>query len=626
VTTDLYQSRYISVLSEPRLYDILSDLGQLEAQNYSSDTLEEVAARGNVNHILTGSFTRAGDITRMSVTLHDAATGEVIASHQLAGTGDEGFYTMVDELTPWIKSRFALSRSVIASDIDRRVGEITTAQPEALKFYVEGRKLHMDQDYRESIASMEKAVALDPGFAMAYRSMAMSYGNLRMRNERGEYIRKAMALAERLPERERLQIEGDFYNESEETYDKAIEAFERLLELYPDALNAYNNLGLLYDNMGETQTAIHWYEESMRHGDSSLIVYTNLSDGYRRADQYDKAEELLRSYLRDYSDDPRIYRDLSLQYIHTGELDRAQAELDKAFLLDPTNYANFQRQGDILRFRGELAGAEAEYRKLFELREPLARIIGTFGIISLHYQKGQYTDVLTTWNDLREFILGFNQPRWNARGHIGISGLYLRTHRSREAIQEAEEAFAAAAGINYRPYMQEALFLKCLAYTQMNALPDAERTAAELKTLVDEGKNRSAIRWFYHASGEIALRKGNRARAIELFRQSIALLEYGPLAQSAFHLEPLARAYFESGEMENAKKEYEHISRLTSGRATDSDIFAKSFYMLGRIYEQQEERENAIEHYERFLELWKNADPGLVEVEDAKARLAALRQ
>ena len=626
VTTDLYQSKYINVLSVPRLYDILSDLGQLEAQNYSSDTLIEVASRGNVNHILTGSFMRGGDVFRLSVTLHEAATGDVVASEQLQGTGDEGFYTMVDELTPWVKSQFDLSRSMIAEDIDRHVREITTASPEALKFYVQGRELHLNKEYRESLAVMGKAVAIDPDFAMAYRSMAVSLGNLRLYNERGKYIRKAMALSERLPDRERLQIQGDYYSEAEETYDKATEAFERLLKLYPDALNAYNNLALIYDRTGETKKAIHWYEESIRHGDSSVTIHTNLSAVYRRADMYDKAEELLRGYLRDYSEDPEIYLDLSLQYINRGDLDRAQAELDKAFLLDPTLYEIIARQGDILWHRGELAGADTEYRKLLELKEPVAYIRGSFGIVNLYYLRGRYGDVLDLWTSVSEFILSFNQPRWEARGHLEFSNLYYRTGRSQEAVERADEAYAAAAKVSYRPSMIQALFMKCLAEAQMDALVEAEGTADELKVLIESGRYRSAIQMFYHASGEIELQRGDYGRAIELFQQSISQLEYGPLDYPAFSLEPLARAYFESGDLGNAQKEYERISNLIAGIGGDGDIYAKSFYMLGGIHEELDEIEQAIEYYDRFLDLWKDADPGLTEVEDARVRVAALKR
>ena len=93
----------------------------------------------------------------------------------------------------------------------------------------------------------------------------------------------------------------------------------------------------------------------------------------------------------------------------------------------------------------------------------------------------------------------------------------------------------------------------------------------------------------------------------------------------ALFLWSLADAYFRSGDLENAQKHYEKITKLTSGRLWDGYLYAKSFYMLGKIAEQKSWPGKAIEHYEKFLDLWKEADPGQPEVEDAKKRLVALK-
>jgi tetratricopeptide (TPR) repeat protein len=92
----------------------------------------------------------------------------------------------------------------------------------------------------------------------------------------------------------------------------------------------------------------------------------------------------------------------------------------------------------------------------------------------------------------------------------------------------------------------------------------------------------------------------------------------------AFFIDPLARAYYETQDLEKAQQEYERIILLTSGRLSRGDIYVKSFYMLAKIYEQKDWEGKAIEHYEKFLDLWKDADPGLPEVEDARKRLAEL--
>jgi tetratricopeptide (TPR) repeat protein len=126
----------------------------------------------------------------------------------------------------------------------------------------------------------------------------------------------------------------------------------------------------------------------------------------------------------------------------------------------------------------------------------------------------------------------------------------------------------------------------------------------------------------YHLKGKIKLQKGNQSQAVDFSKQALALLGYGPLTIDAGYINTLALAYYQSGELNQALSEYERITSLTAGRLERGDIYAKSFYMLGRIYEQQGDTAKAKENYEKFLDLWKDADPGMTEVEDAKKRVA----
>jgi tetratricopeptide (TPR) repeat protein len=80
-----------------------------------------------------------------------------------------------------------------------------------------------------------------------------------------------------------------------------------------------------------------------------------------------------------------------------------------------------------------------------------------------------------------------------------------------------------------------------------------------------------------------------------------------------------------NGDLEAAQREYENILTLTTGRLSNGDLYVKSYYQLGKICEQKGDTAKAIENYEKFLDLWKDADPGIAEVEDARKRLAGLK-
>jgi tetratricopeptide (TPR) repeat protein len=110
-------------------------------------------------------------------------------------------------------------------------------------------------DDRKAVQFYERAVAIDPQFATAYRSMATAYAKMRYESEGKEWLQKAIELKDRVSERERFQIQGDFYTASVKTHDKAIEAYNKLLELYPDDLIGNENLGILYFNIEEWDKA-----------------------------------------------------------------------------------------------------------------------------------------------------------------------------------------------------------------------------------------------------------------------------------------------------------------------------------------------------------------------------------
>ncbi|MDH5384654.1 MAG: tetratricopeptide repeat protein, partial [Candidatus Aminicenantes bacterium] len=122
----------------------------------------------------------------------------------------------------------------------------------------------------------------------------------------------------------------------------------------------------------------------------------------------------------------------------------------------------------------------------------------------------------------------------------------------------------------------------------------------------------------------------NYSKAIEYFTEAISLLPYqygmDPFTNDqANFVEHLASAFYESGDMERAREEYEKILTFTMGKLYSGDIYARSLYWLGRIYEEKGQKSKAIENYEQFLDLWKDADPGFPEVDDARKRLAGLQ-
>ncbi len=629
---DLSQSKYIDTLSGERLFQILSDLNQLEAESYSSDTLTQVAAQGGVNHILVGNYAKAGDIIRINVTLQQARTYKTLASEGVEGKGEESIFSMVDELTKKIKANFELSPEEIADDIDREVGNITTNSPEAYKYYVEGRKYHLKDESRQSIALMEKAIEIDPDFAMAYRSLAMSYNNLGLLSERNKYMQKALESSNRISDRERYRIQGDFYASSEETYDKAIEAYDKLLELYPEDSIGNHNQGLLYLRLEDWDKAIERYEVCRRVKARFTPSYGQLAISYRAKGLYEKAKEVLEFYLNNVSDDSSIHQQLAHDYLHQEKYNLALAEIDKAFTLDPTHVFSFYLKGLISYYKEDFAKAEEEYQKLLEQAEPRSSYFGRNGLTYLYLLQGKFEkakDTLKLGIELtKRWGINWVESEW----HSSLAFVHLKSGNPEEALKESNEAWRFAIEAE-QPYLQRrALFLKGYAHLEMKSLDKAQNVAGELREFIEKGMHRKSIRYYHLLMCMLELKRENFSKAVEYLKEALSLMSYqnsllSPILRDdqALFIEPLAFTYYKTGNLEKAQEEYERITLLISGRLPYGDIYAKSFYMLGKIYQEMGMNEKAVENYEKFLALWKDADPDIREVSEAKAQLASLR-
>jgi serine/threonine protein kinase/predicted Zn-dependent protease len=625
--SDLTQSKHIGVLSSDRLFSILRKLNLLESRSYATEDLREVAVQGRVSHILQGVMTKAGENFRINITIQDASTGELIGSETAEGEGQESFHLMVDELTPKIKANFELKAEEIASDIDLNVGTITTSSPEAYKYYSEGRKYHDTGEFKKSISLMERALEIDSEFALAYRSMAMSYSNLGYGSKRKELLKKAFELKDRLSTGERYLIQGEYYRESEKTYDIAIEAYNELLDLYPTHRTGNVNSGLLYSNLEEWDKAIERYEALIQDKDESYYAYVNAADAYMAKGMYDKATEILEFYLNNFSDSAIIHGYLAFNYYCQGKNDLALVEADKAFSLAPTDYFNFMAKGDIYWYTEDFVKAEKEYQKLLESDEKAAQLNGRALLKALYLMQGKFEESQEQVKQGLELAEKIGETGWEGSFHFFLGYSYLRTGNPEEALREFDKIWSMAIEEGRLRRQRGALYWRGITYLKMGSIDKAQEVAEELKEMIENAMNRKEIRSYYHLMGCIDLERENFSQAIESFNKAISFLPFQSLEYDnhALFIDSLALAYYRSGNLEKALEEYERITILTTGRKHYGDIYTKSFYMLGKIYEQQGDTAKAIEHYKKFLELWKDADPGIAEVDDARERLAGLK-
>jgi tetratricopeptide (TPR) repeat protein len=538
---------------------------------------------------------------------------------------------MVDDLTKQIKAAMDLTEQQIASDLDKNLGQITSPNAEALRYYLEAKRFHWKGEYRQAIPLLERAVALDPAFILAYEALGSAHYDLYELAENDAIIAKTLDLIKRFPDRvtdrDRYLIEGRhfYWDLSDQFWPDALERLGKILGIDPEDTQANYDLGCIYQDLELWDKALTHFEVCLKNKFEYFEAYARMAEAYLAKGMPDKGREAIEYYLMNIVDSAAGHIRLSDHFLRQGEMGAAREEAEQAVILDPMDWKNIDQAGSIALLEGDLDRAEKEYSRLVNGKETGAVYAGLIGLGNLYLLEGKFSRVGPLWTSLVEQLHRAGEKWVESYIHCGLASSYVRSGDWGKALEECQKAWAIALELDDLFLERRALFLKGLACLGSGRIPEAEKVAEEFKAVNARGMRKDVdIRVYDHLRGRIELERKNYDRAIPLLKKAVDSLPYGPLAADANYIDPLALAHFRAGDVAKAQAEYERIMALTTGRRSYGDIYAKSFYMLGRIFEQKGDAAKARSNYERFLDLWKGADPGLPEVDDARKRLAGL--
>ena len=631
LTIDLMQSKYLNVLPNDRFVQIMNQLELKEKGNYSRDVLEKVAYWGVVEHIIQGRYFKDEDDFRISLQIQKTGSWEIIGSASLSGTVDLHI-RMVDELTPKIKSYFNLSVEDIAKDIDLDIGQITTESAEAFTHYIEGVKRWASGFSITAMESFKKAIDIDPQFGMAHVFLMRRYLTRLLHHKAREHVEKALSLAERLTERERNFVKAEAFLEGllEDPGGKfggAEESYKRILELYPEDWLANYYLGELYLlGMEEWEKARELFLENRRNKVDFVRNYQYLATTYEFEGLYDEAIETYNYYLDNFSNSSRLRERLASAYLCKGQLDMALEKVNKALSLTQSTGGNWLK-GAILMCMEDWLKAEGEFLRLISEGKEYAPLVGLEGIGHMLRTKGKLK------KSVEQYEEGLRKARIEKYGDYVAIFLHHLAYTNfqqgnfKKALNDCDKALELPTGQRRQVRFQ---FLKGYIYIRGGSITDAQDAAEDIKNLLVNDVDNKLIRYYFLLMGLIECGKNNYKNAEKYQTQALSLLPFPHYyAQRwddhAVFFDALGRTYLQSGELDKAQKQYERIISLTEGRLNFGIIYARSYYILGQIFEQKDWKGKAIENYEKFLDLWKDADPGIPEVEDARKRLVGLK-
>jgi serine/threonine protein kinase/Flp pilus assembly protein TadD len=611
--TDLSESQYMNVVSSQRLYDILKLLGREGEKVIDRNVATEVATKARAKWMLLGNILQIEPEIILTSQLVDVASGKVAASERVDGETGENIFSMVDRLTVEVKSDLSLPAAA-QSEPDRPVAEVTTHSPEAYRYYLEGVDYGWKFYFADAAKSLEKAIELDSTFVMAYYRLA----GVR-RSEARSLLAKAMTYADKVSWKERHYVRSAYAFYSGD-YAQAVDGLQKIIQRYPDEKEAFWTIGYIYGQI------LQQPEEGIRHLNKAIeidplykIAYNQLAYAYDEIGNFDKSIWAINKYISLAPDEANPYDSRGDLYAYNGRLEQAIESYRKASEMKP-GYST-EKLGHMYLFNRQYAKAESCYKALASSSGKATRSLGRTELAYVPLYQGKFEEALEVLDDgIAADRMEGTEKGQNAYKHFLKASIYLEDKNPGLALREAEICVdILKEAYPHDPVKMRDLYTYILA--ESGKITEAEEVARALKKDIEE-KNPTAMYAYWLASGAIEWAKGNTETAITHVERARKEAP-SPLFYIQF---PLAKAYLESGRLGEAVTEFEKVlSRYDSQRALSTIWAVKAHYLLGLAYEKSGWSKKAIQQYEQFLDIWKDADPGIPEVEDAKQRLEALK-
>ncbi|NDQ56017.1 MAG: protein kinase [Acidipila sp.] len=570
----LEQSPYLNVFSDAKARHTLTLMGKPADERITVDTAREICQRNGVKALLSGSIASLGSQYVVTLDAIKAATGDTLAEVQGQADSKEQVLKALDTATSQLRGKLGESLASIQK-FDKPLEEATTSSLEALKSFSLGDVKHSNGDDLGAIPFYKHAIELDPNFALAYARMGTVYGNYGQAGLAEEYRKKAFELKDRASELERLYITSHYYADSGQL-EKGIAAYELYKQTYPRDVTPYVNLAVTYVlQLGEFEKALENAQKAIQVDPEESRGYDNSARAYVGLNRLDDAKAILKAALKHNA--AFVYLHDNLAYIAYVQGDMATMENEEALLhaQPDLEMGVFVRHGDIAASRGQLRRAEDFYEKVRQIARRLNFKDGEAGVLA-----GQ---------------------GW-ALANFGYS---------KQAVETVNAALGISQGYNIKLFAAAVL---ALAGENKKAL---ELSAAVAKERPDDTLAQAVTVPFVQAVA--ALNGGNSKKAIELLNSATPYDKVNTAVKYARGL-----AYLKMGQGSEAAQEFQKILSIHNYAATDL-LLSMAHLGLARSYALQGDIAKSRTAYQDFFALWKDADPDIPILLQAKAEYAKLK-
>ncbi len=555
-------------------------MGRPAGDRLTPEVTREVCQRTNSKAMLAGSIAGLGSQYVIGLKAVDCETGDVLAEAQEQAGGKEAVLKALGAAAVSLRKKLGESLGSVQK-YATPVEEATTSSLEALKAYSLGVKTAYAKSTTAARPFIQRALDLDPSFAMAYAWMGMSYFVLNEGGRGAEYTRKAYALREKVSERERLNIEASFYDTVTGDLEKAAQTDELWQQTYPRDDWAYQGLGFVCSALGNWERALEVFREALRLDPSDVTNYENLGITYTVFNRLDEAEAVYKQ-----AEERKLEGEFLLQSRYWLAFLKGNAAR-MAQLVS----AAMEKPGSEDLMLATQADTEGWYGKLKTAHELTGRAMDS----AQHHDAKEVAAAYQAAAALREVESGNRE----------------------QARAEANAALKLAPNRDVRA-------MAALALARAGDTAGAEKLAAELdKTFpLDTLVQRY---WLPTIRAAVALERNDPNRAIELLKAA-STIELSEPSQFTIFLCPVyvrGEAWLMLHDGHRAAAEFQKFIDHR-GVVMNFPWGALARLGLARASALQGDTAKARAAYQDFLTLWKDADPDVPILKEAKAEYAKL--
>jgi len=633
--TNLEQSKHLSIMTWERMHDLLKILGKEDVRVVDEELGFEICAMDDIKTIVIGSFTKAGDMFVTEAKVLDVKTKKLLKSSSSDGVGIASILqTQIDELSKDIARGVSRYERVIETT-KFEITEVTTSSMEAYNYFLRGREEFGKWYFDEARKFLERAIEIDSTFASAYLYLALTYHWPDEENLGTEPLEKARRLSHMATERERFFIEAMYALLIEKKSEKELQIYRQWATKYPKDKWAHTMLGLDYNDRQIFDKAVQEYTKALELDPNFGYAWNNLGYIYAKMGDYDKAIECFKRYAAVFPGDANPFDSMGDLYFQRGQLDEALVQYKEAIFTKPDFLLSCTKIVYIYALREDYAEAMKWVDHYITFAPSLTEKAGGYRLkASYSNLLGNFDQAMNALDTVKELV---EPNEWEScqRAYTDWSRGWLyydmrKYELSRNCFRDSYDTLflgwdSAMAIIDYN------FPLGLVDVKQEN--PDSARARlATIKSLLPNVRTSSKnMAQLVHdiLYAEILLAQNSLAKVIvmaeAISQWQVDRVEYANQTIMIQTKDIAARTYLKKGDIDKAILEYERLTDPDPNKRGRCLIRPTWHYELAKLYEEKGLKAKTIGQYEKFLDIWKNADADRPELTDAKERLAKLK-